>query len=118
MKTREWLTTFATAAALLASLGPAAITPAAHEPEAKHHHDLRGVITKVDAERNEFEIKTDAGRVVLCLIDEKTTLKRGNENIKLTDVTPGVRAHCHCASLRNGRHYSKSLRIETEDKEN
>lgn len=84
--------------------------------EVKHHHDLRGVITKVEAEKNEFEIKTDAGRVVLCLINEDTTVKRGTETIRLKDVKPGDRAFCHCAALRNGRHYSTSLRVEEKEK--
>ncbi len=85
--------------------------------EAKHHHDLRGVISKVEPEKNQFEIRTDAGRVVLCLIDEETTIKRGSEKIKLKEVRRGQRAYCHCAALRNGRHYSTSLLVEQKEKE-
>ncbi len=85
--------------------------------EAKHHHDLRGVISKVEPDKNRFEIRTDAGRVVLCLIDEETTIKRGSEKIELEEVTRGQRAYCHCAALRNGRHYSTSLLVEQKEKE-
>lgn len=87
-----------------------------HEPQAKHHHDLHGVITKVEPEKNQFEIKTDAGHVVLCLIDDKTSVRRGDKPISLKDVQPGERAHCHCAALRGDRHYSASLLLETPKK--
>lgn len=99
-------------AALWVAAGQGGPLFAAGEPEAKHHHDLRGVITKVEPKKNEFKIKTDAGRVVLCLIDDKTRLKRGSEKISLKDVRPGERARCHCSALRNGRHYSQSLLLE------
>ncbi|MFQ5694476.1 MAG: hypothetical protein ACE5HB_00650, partial [Terriglobia bacterium] len=84
--------------------------------ETKHHHDLRGVIVKVEAEKNHFEIKTDAGHVVLCVIDNKTRLRRGSKKITLKEVRPGARAHCHCAALRDGRHYSQSLLLESAKK--
>ena len=109
MRTRIGRIAGLTALLLLGSGPPGA---EAHEPQAKHHHDLRGVITKVEADKNEFEIKTDAGHVVLCVIDEKTTLKRGNKRIRLADVQPGERARCHCAALRGDRHYSTSLLLE------
>lgn len=86
----------------------------AHEPPTKHHHDLRGVITKVEPEKNQFEIKTDTDHVALCLIDEKTKLRRGDKPIALKDVRPGERARCHCAARRDGRHYSQSLLLEPE----
>ena len=84
----------------------------AQESKPTHHHDLRGVITKVEPEKNRFEIRTGGGRVVLCVVDKETTLKRGHKKITLKDVKPGERARCHCAALRNGRHYSQSLRLE------
>lgn len=95
-----------------AALLLAATVARGEEPPAKHHHDLRGVINKVAPEKNEFEIKTDAGRVVLCLIDSKTALRRGEKKVDLKDVRPGERARCHCAAIRDGKHYSQSLLLE------
>jgi hypothetical protein len=105
-------------AALLAAalLVAATVGIGAVERKAKHHHDLLGVITKVEPAKNQFEIKTDAGHIVLCLIDDKSTLRRGSEKITLEQVRVGDRAHCHCATLKDGRHYSRSLLVEEKHK--
>lgn len=99
----------------LAALGAVVVVPvglAAHEGHTSHHHDLRGTIKKVEADRNQFEIETGKGHVVLCLIDQNTTIRRGDKKITLAEVQPGERAHCHCAAIRNDRHYSQSLVVE------
>ncbi|MFQ5723246.1 MAG: hypothetical protein ACE5G6_02045 [Terriglobia bacterium] len=105
------------AAALASVVGAQEQAAPAQESKPTHHHDLRGVITKVEPEENRFEIRTGGGRVVLCVVDKETTLKRGDKKITLADVQPGERAHCHCAALRDGRHYSQSLHLEKKKKD-
>ncbi len=82
--------------------------------QVKHHHELRGRIAKVEPAKNEFTIETDQGHQVLCVIDAKTVLKRDNKTIKLDDVRPGERARCHCAAIKDGKHYSQQLLLEKE----
>ncbi len=83
----------------------------------RHHHDLRGVITKVEPENHQFEIKTDRDRIVLCYVDDKSTLRRGTAKITLKEVRVGDRARCHCVAQKEGRHYSQSLLLEKKDRE-
>ncbi|MFQ5778760.1 MAG: hypothetical protein ACE5IP_12210 [Terriglobia bacterium] len=109
MRSRKHRRVWVGAAVLVAGATVVLSLEPAFAQQAKHHHDLRGVITKIEAAKNRFEIKTDAGKIVRCVVDEKSALKRGTEKISLKDVRPGERAHCHCASLRDGRHYSRSL---------
>lgn len=112
MKSQARILPVLLAASLVAGLPAASPALGAEKSQPKHHHDLRGVITKVEADKNQFEIQTQAGRIVLCVIDEKSTLKRGHEKIRLKDVRAGERARCHCAALRGNRHYSESLLLE------
>lgn len=103
---------------LLLAAGLACVTTAwGHEEhgKVKHHHELRGTIVKVEAEKNQFSIETDRGQVVLCVIDEKTVVKREGKKIELRDVQAGERARCHCAALREGKHYSEQLLLEKKN---
>ena len=85
--------------------------------QAKHHHELRGKIVKVELENNEFTIKTYQGHLVVCVIDAQTVLKLDGRTIKLSDVRLGQRARCHCAALKNGKHYSQQLLLEKKSKQ-
>lgn len=82
-----------------------------HE-QVKHHHELRGKIVTVEPEKNEFTFETDQGRIVVCVIDAKTVLKRDGKTIQLGDVRAGERARCHCAAVKEGKHYSQQLLLE------
>lgn len=82
------------------------------DEQPKHHHDLRGKIVSVDTEKNKFALETHRGRTVVCFIDARTVVKRAGRRIELNEVRVGERARCHCAALRDGRHYSQQLLLE------
>ncbi len=83
----------------------------------KDHHDLRGMIVKVAPAKNEFTIQTDEGEVAVCLVDGKTVIKRGDKSIRLNEVRAGERAYCHCAAMKNGKHYSEQVLLEKNSEE-
>ncbi|MFQ5695138.1 MAG: hypothetical protein ACE5HB_04040 [Terriglobia bacterium] len=117
MKGNKLVGTALVAATLLGGGATQRAATADGQAKAKHHHDLRGVIVKVDPAKDEFEIKTNAGRIVLCFLDKESTVRRGSKKVTLKDVQPGERARCHCAALQKGRHYSQTLQLEPRKKE-
>ena len=82
----------------------------------KYHHDLRGKVTSVEPAKNQFTFQTNQGEVAVCVIDEKSEIRRDGRKIKLDEVRPGERAYCHCAALKNGKHYSVELLITQKDR--
>ena len=88
-----------------------AFSASGHE-RGRYHHHLRGRIVKVEPTKSEFTIRTNQGEVALCFIDAETVLKRDGRRIELNEVHAGERAYCHCAAMKDGKHYSEQLLLE------
>ncbi len=82
----------------------------------KFHHELRGTILRVDRAKSEFTIETYEKKTVECIVNSKTVFKNNaGKRIKFGDLRPGDRAYCHCQEMRDGKHYSVYLLVQTSD---
>ncbi len=85
------------------------------ENAARFHHELRGKIVHLDRAKDEFTINTDDGKTVECVVSSQTVFKNtAGKRIKFSNLQPGDRAYCHCREMRDGKHYSVYLLVQTK----
>jgi TRAP-type uncharacterized transport system substrate-binding protein len=114
MTTKRWISLLVTVAVLCgascvaraedaAKQEPSAVTATA-TATAKVEVELgAGVVTKIDAAQQTFEIKSADNKVSVCAVDKETRFKKGDKDIAFTDLALGNYVRCACKKNAEGR---------------
>jgi nitrate reductase NapAB chaperone NapD len=81
MNTTKWVVALVVAGAL--------IVPAVARAHEGHVHKVMGTITTVEG--NTVNVKTTAGKIVMVMLDAKTSITRGKTKLGVADVKVGDR---------------------------
>ena len=74
---------------LAAVFAAALVTPAITRAHEGHVHKVLGTVSSVQG--NHVEIKTTAGKVVMVMIDARTTVTRGKDKLDASAIKVGER---------------------------
>ena len=98
-------------ATLGATLGQAATTP--HQPDSSAPKTVSGEVVSVDSAKHEVVIKDGAGAEVHIVVNESTTLTKGDKTVSLADLKAGEKVAVE-ADEAEGKLVAKTIAVETE----